>query len=72
MPQNHDLDGQRADAETYLIHVLTEAVPPQDPTNFEITAAARDFFEQHGTYDVRGAGAEAAEELLARHRRVVR
>lgn len=67
MPQNHDLDAQLAEAETYLIHVLTEAVPPQDPTNFEITAAARDFYEQHGTYDVQGAAPEAVEELLARH-----
>ena len=72
MPTNHDLDEQLAAAETYLIHVLTEAVPPQDPTNFEITAAARDHFEQHGDYDVRSLGAEAAEELLARHRRAVR
>lgn len=72
MPINHDLDEQLADAETYLIHVLTEAVPPQDPTNFEITSAARDHFEQHGDYDVRSLGAEAAEELLARHRRAVR
>lgn len=72
MPQNHDLDGQLADAETYLLRVLTEAAPPGDPADYEITAAAQDFFEQHGTYDVRAAGAEAAEELLARHRRVVR
>ncbi|QCU78040.1 hypothetical protein E7744_07460 [Citricoccus sp. SGAir0253] len=58
-----------AEAETYLVHVLETSTPPRDAAAFNLTAAATDFHETTGSWDLRQAGPDAVEELLARHAR---
>jgi hypothetical protein len=56
-----------ADAETYLASVLEGSDPPRDASRYSITEAARDHHDTTGTWDFRGADAQAIEDLLARH-----
>lgn len=56
-----------AEAETYLISVLENSNPPRDVTKFDITAAARDFHDTTGGWDVKGADQNLIEDVLTRH-----
>lgn len=58
-----------ADAENHLIHVLHTSSPPRDASEFNITAAAKDYHATAGSWDVHKADAGTVEELLARHAR---
>ena len=56
-----------AQAETHLIHVLEHSDPPRDASRFNVTAAAKEFHERTGSWDVRDAEPGTVEEILARH-----
>lgn len=56
-----------AQAETDLIHVLEHSDPPRDAARFNVTAAAREFHETTGGWDVRSADSETVEAVLAKH-----
>ncbi len=58
-----------AEAETYLIHVLETSDPPRDASEFNITAAVKDYHASAGDWDIRQADQATVEELLARHAR---
>jgi hypothetical protein len=47
--------------------VLETSNPPRDVSKFDITAAARDFHEITGGWDVRGAETAVVEDVLTRH-----
>ena len=56
-----------AQAENHLIQVLEHSDPPRDVSRFNVTAAAQEYHERTGSWDIRGADPEVVEEVLARH-----
>lgn len=58
-----------AAAETYLVHVLETSDPPREASEFNITAAAKDYHASTGTWQVHEADPSSVEDLLARHAR---
>lgn len=58
-----------ADAENHLIQVLHSSNPPRDASEFNITAAAKDYHGTAGSWDIAQADPDTVEELLARHAR---
>lgn len=54
-------------AETYLINVLEGANPRRDASGYNITAAAQDFHDTAGSWDLAAADPQSLEDLLGRH-----
>jgi hypothetical protein len=56
-----------ARAETHLIHVLEQSDPPRDASRYNVTAAAQDYHERTGSWDIGEADPELVEQVLAEH-----
>lgn len=55
------------DAEKYLIETLVNSDPPRDPSSCNITAAAQEYYDTTGSWDLEQADEATVEQLLARH-----
>lgn len=53
-----------ASTETYLIHVLENSNPPRDVSHFDITAAAKEFYDTTGGWDIESAETSVVEDVL--------
>ena len=48
-------------------HVLEHSDPPRDASHYNVTAAARDYHDRTGTWDVQDADPDLVEQVLAAH-----
>jgi hypothetical protein len=56
-----------AQAETHLLRVLEHSDPPRDASRYNVTAAARDYHDRTGTWEVQDADPDLVEQVLAAH-----